>query len=219
MIFEPCAGLTEETRVPSQRPPRGLPRYGDEAVSGAEVSPGELADLIEEIAGNRCRVAFRRLFEHFVPRVKSFARRGGASSQAAEDLAQEVMLTVWRRAELFDRRKAAASTWIFTIARNRRIDMIRRESRPEFDPEDPSLEPSGPEPADEALQARVLELELRRAVADLPGEQAELMKRAYFEDRSHSDIAEELDLPLGTVKSRIRLAMRKLRKAMKEYER
>ncbi len=179
--------------------------------------PRDASDLIEAIAARRDREAFKALFADFAPRVKAFARRSGASSQVAEDLAQDVMLTVWRRAGLFDRRKAAASTWIFTIARNRRIDMIRKEARPDFDPHDPSLQAED-KAADESLHASEMEGELRRAVARLPQEQAELMRLAYFEDKSHGVIAEELDLPLGTVKSRIRLAMRKLRRMMKECE-
>ncbi len=179
--------------------------------------PRDASDLIEAIAARRDREAFKALFADFAPRVKAFARRSGASSQVAEDLAQDVMLTVWRRAGLFDRRKAAASTWIFTIARNRRIDMIRKEARPDFDPYDPSLQAED-KAADELLHASEMEGELRRAVARLPQEQAELMRLAYFEDKSHGVIAEELDLPLGTVKSRIRLAMRKLRRMMKECE-
>ncbi len=181
------------------------------------VEPRDASDLIEAIAARRDREAFKALFADFAPRVKAFARRSGASSQVAEDLAQDVMLTVWRRAGLFDRRKAAASTWIFTIARNRRIDMIRKEARPDFDPHDPSLQAED-KAADELLHASEMEGELRRAVARLPQEQAELMRLAYFEDKSHGVIAEELDLPLGTVKSRMRLAMRKLRRMMKECE-
>lgn len=181
------------------------------------VRPRDASDLIEAIAARRDREAFKALFGDFAPRLKAFARRSGASAQVAEDLAQDVMLTVWRRAALFDRRKAAASTWIFTIARNRRIDMIRREARPDFDPDDPSLR-TEETAADDSLHARELEGELRRAVARLPQEQAELMRLAYFEDKSHGVIAEELDLPLGTVKSRIRLAMRKLRRMMKDFE-
>ena len=140
-----------------------------ERVGDVVAQPRDASDLIEEIAACRDREAFKALFADFAPRVKAFARRSGASSQVAEDLAQDVMLTVWRRAALFDRRKAAASTWIFTIARNRRIDMIRKEARPDFDPDDPSLQAED-KAADEMLHAREMEGELRRAVARLPQE-------------------------------------------------
>ncbi len=176
------------------------------------------AALLAAIAGHQDRESFKQLFAHFAPRVKAFARRSGADAQVAEDLAQDVMLTVWRRAGQYDRDKAAASTWIFTIARNRRIDMLRRESRPDFDPEDPSLKAEAGPPADERLHSRRQARDLRRAVDRLPEEQAELMRLAYFEDKSHGVIAEELELPLGTVKSRLRLAMRKLRNMMKDQD-
>ncbi len=188
------------------------------AAKEREPLPSDPADLLAAIAARQDREAFKQLFALFAPRVKAFARRSGADSQVAEDLAQEVMLTVWRRAGQYDRDKAAASTWIFTIARNRRIDMIRREARPDFDPEDPSLQGEQDPPADQSLHSRRQEGAVRRAVARLPEEQAELMRLSYFEDKSHGVIAEELDLPLGTVKSRIRLAMRKLRDMMKEQD-
>ena len=181
--------------------------------------PAEPEALLEAIATRRDREAFKALFAHFAPRVAAFARRRGADAQVAEDLAQDVLLTVWRRAEQYDRSKAAASTWIFTIARNRRIDMIRREARPDFDPEDPSLQGEGEIAADEKLSERHRERWLRQAVARLPEEQALLMRLAYFEDKSHGAIAEELDIPLGTIKSRIRLAMRKLRSMLKDEDR
>ena len=205
--------------------PRGLPQghEEDEAWSkqrriGVSIGGVEASDLVETIARHRDRDAFKALFALFAPRVKAFARRSGASAQVSEDLAQDVMLSVWRRANQFDRSKAAASTWIFTIARNRRIDMIRRETRPDFDPQDPSLRGEDPQGADERLADRQQEQELRRAVARLPEQQAELMRLAYFEDKSHGAIAEQLDLPLGTVKSRIRLAMGKLRKMLKDMD-
>lgn len=185
---------------------------------GTTVAASEPAALLAAIAARQDREAFKTLFAFFAPRIKAFARRGGADAQVAEDLAQDVMLTVWRRAGQYDRNKAAASTWIFTIARNRRIDMLRREGRPDFDPEDPSLKAEERPPADDRLHSRRQASAVRRAVSRLPEEQAELMRLAYFEDKSHGVIAAELDLPLGTVKSRIRLAMRKLRDMMKDRD-
>ncbi|HYM30755.1 MAG TPA: sigma-70 family RNA polymerase sigma factor, partial [Candidatus Cybelea sp.] len=107
------------------------------------------ADLIQAVAAARDRAAFAALFRHFAPRVKSYLMRLGAENAQAEELAQEVLLTVWHKAATFDRRQASASTWIFTIARNRRIDALRRERRPELDPTDPMLVPATPQQADE----------------------------------------------------------------------
>jgi RNA polymerase sigma-70 factor (ECF subfamily) len=157
--------------------------------------------------------AFARLFSHFAPRVKGFLMRSGADAALAEEVAQDVMATLWRKAHLFDPARASVATWIFTIARNRRIDVLRRARRPE--PEDLSW---GPEP--EPDQADVLALQqeseqLGRALATLPEKQRVLIEKAYFSDLSHSEIAEETGLPLGTIKSRIRLALDRLRHAMK----
>ena len=126
------------------------------------------------------------------------------------------MLTVWRQAARFDRRKASASTWIFTIARNRRIDMIRRERRPNHDPRDPAPDEQAEPAADETLHSARQGHLLRRVIAALPEEQSTVLRLAFYEDKSHGAIAEALNLPLGTVKSRIRLAMGKLRSTLKD---
>ena len=173
---------------------------------------GVLAAWIDAVATMRDRSAFARLFAHFGPRVKGYLRRLGADDGTAEDLTQEVMLSVWRRAEQYDRRLAAPSTWVFTIARNKRIDVLRRQRRAtDQEIEDPITE-RDPEPrGDQAVEARQLRDRVREAIATLPGEQAELVRIFYFEDKSHSEIAGALDLPLGTVKSRLRLALGKMR--------
>ena len=167
------------------------------------------------IADDRDREAFADLFDHFAPRVKAYMRRLGAEPAAADDLVQDVMLTVWRRAGQFDPSKAGVATWIFTIARNRRIDIIRRER---IDPNDPALVPDRDREADATVEQKQHGARLRSAVAELPEEQARLLQLAYFEDKTHSVIADELDLPLGTVKSRIRLAMKKLRSQLAELK-
>ncbi|MDH3595399.1 MAG: sigma-70 family RNA polymerase sigma factor [Rhodospirillales bacterium] len=191
---------------------RGETTFGE---PGAEASAEE---LMTAVAQRRDRKAFVRLFETFGPRVKAYLIRQGADRASAEDLAQDVMLAVWRRAAQFDRSKAAVSTWVFTIARNRRIDILRRARRPEIDPEDPALVPEPEEPADRVVEATQRRECLHAAVEELPEEQARLLRLAYFEDKSHSVIAEELALPLGTVKSRLRLAMGKLRTALETME-
>jgi RNA polymerase sigma factor (sigma-70 family) len=128
------------------------------------------------------------------------------------------MVMVWRRAASFDSRRAAATTWLFTIARNKRIDALRRQRRPEIDLGDPALVPDPAPGADEPVLANERGRRLADALAALPAEQAALIRLAYFDDRAHSDIAAETQLPLGTVKSRLRLALVKLRRALEEYE-
>lgn len=174
--------------------------------------------LIEAIAAHADKTAFATLFGYFAPRLKSYLLRLGADAATAEEIAQEAMLTVWRKAASFDRQQAGAGTWIFTIARNKRIDRLRRERRPEFDPSDPSLVPAAPEGADQTVWTAQLEIRLRSAIDNLPSEQSDLIRRAYFEDMSHREIAESSGLPLGTVKSRIRLAMQRLRERIDGLE-
>lgn len=171
------------------------------------------ADM-RSIAKNRDRVAFKRVFDHFAPRVKAYLKRVGAADEVAEDLAQETLLAVWRRANQFDREKAALSTWIFTIARNKRIDALRKEKRPEHEAEDPLREENGAPRGDDYVQYAQTQAIIREAVATLPREQADLLKIFYFEEKTHTAIAEEYDIPLGTVKSRLRLALGKLRTAL-----
>jgi RNA polymerase sigma-70 factor (ECF subfamily) len=176
------------------------------------------ADLLEAVARDRDRDAFKQLFAYFGPRVKAYLRRLGADEVLAEELTQEVMLTVWRRAHLFDRRQAAVSTWIYTIARNKRIDVIRREKWPEVDPDDPALVPEAEAPADALVAAEERSGRLHEAVKSLPEQQASLLRMAFFEDKSHSAIAQETNLPLGTVKSRLRLAMTRLRAMLEDVQ-
>lgn len=173
-------------------------------------------DLLLAVGRARDRAAFAALFDHFAPRLKAYLRRLGSDAHASEELVQEVMLLVWRRAETFDPAQASASTWVFTIARNRRIDALRREQRPEIDPDDPALVPAPVEPADRALEVAQANVRLQAALKELPPEQAELLRLAYFEDKPHSAIAAERGLPLGTVKSRLRLALDRLRKALRD---
>jgi RNA polymerase sigma-70 factor (ECF subfamily) len=165
------------------------------------------------VGTDRDREAFAALFRHYAPRVKAFLIRTGLAPSVAEDCMQDVMVTLWRKAHLYDPTRASVATWIFTIARNRKIDIIRRTRRPE--PEDL---PWGPEPA--PAQAEVLALaeasrRLTEAVAQLPPKQRDLIERAFFGDLTHTEIAAQTGLPLGTIKSRIRLAIDRLRHAMK----
>ncbi len=186
------------------------------ATVASRAVPDELSELLIAVAERKDRKAFIKLFEHFGPRVKSYLKRLGVNDSEADDLMQEVMLTVWRRAEQFDCRKARASTWIFTITRNKRSDAIRRERRPEFDPNDPALVPDRDDDPSEAVSVNEWRAAIKRAIDEVPEEQAKLLRMSFFEDKTHDAIASELDLPLGTVKSRIRLAVAKLRRSLEE---
>lgn len=174
----------------------------------------DAAALLVAVGRDRDKQAFARLFQHYAPRLKAYMRRLGADDTSAEEVAQEAMLAIWRKAHLYDPAKAGAGTWIFAVARNLRIDLIRRERRPEIDPEDPALVPEDLPRADEHVGARQREKLVRDAIRTLPPEQAEVVRLSFYEEKPHAAIAEELNLPLGTVKSRLRLAFRKVRTAL-----
>lgn len=174
---------------------------------------GGFGDLLVAVGRHRDRSAFVRIFEHYAPRVKSFLMKGGLTPEQADEVAQDTMLTVWQKAPAYDPQRASAGTWIFTIARNKRIDLQRKGWRDLPLPEGVEFPSSAP-----AVDTRMGEAQdsaaLAAAVRGLPPEQAELIRKAYLEDKTHSDIAAETGLPLGTVKSRIRLALGKLRATM-----
>ena len=174
------------------------------------------ADLMAQVATRQDRAAFSELFAFFAPRVKSYVLRLGCADAMAEEISQDVMVTVWRKASLFDRRQASVSTWIFRIARNRRIDLYRRAAKPELSEDEPLIQPSAPAAPDEALDASERDARVRAALLELPAEQSDLLRLAYYEGLSQSEIAEKTGMPLGTVKSRIRLAFEKLRKQLDE---
>ncbi|MEM7615194.1 MAG: sigma-70 family RNA polymerase sigma factor [Pseudomonadota bacterium] len=167
-------------------------------------------DLLIRIAAQD-KSAFAELFGRYGMRVKAFVLRAGTSNEDADEIAQEVLVTVWRKAHQFDPSKAAASTWIFAIARNRRIDMIRRRTRPEPDPDDPLFQPD-PEPGGlEVLSAQQMATKVREGVSQLPADQRDVLKAAFYDGLSHAEIAAHFNLPLGTVKSRIRLSFKHLK--------
>ncbi len=174
---------------------------------------GEAADeaLLCAVAEARDRAAFVELFSRYAGRVKAFLIRSGAAEAAAEEAAQEVMILLWRRAESFDPDKARASTWIFTIARNKRIDLLRRDARGAPDPTDPTLHPEPAPAPDYEFAGAERDARVRTALATLSEEQRAVVRLAFFSDLSHPEIAAELGLPLGTVKSRLRLAFARLR--------
>lgn len=175
-----------------------------------------MAACVVAVAANADREAFRTVFDYYAPRVKGFLMRSGGDAARAEELAQETLATVWRKAALFDPQKASVSTWIFTIARNLRIDAFRREKHPEIDPNDPAILISAPLDPDESLAGVQDAEQLARAMADLSESERQLLAMAYYEDKSQSKIAAELKLPLGTVKSRMRQIFVKLRARLED---
>lgn len=172
----------------------------------------EWSECIGLIASQQDRAAFTRLFRHFAPLIKAFALAGSKlSASVADELVQEVMLKVWQKAGGFNPEKAAASTWVYTIARNCRTDMFRRLQK--FDTplaeEDVVPDQGGEEPF-ALLQSRRREVRVRELMKTLPPDQMQILAKVYMEGKSHAEAAVELDLPLGTVKSRVRLAIQKL---------
>jgi RNA polymerase sigma-70 factor, ECF subfamily len=169
------------------------------------------SELIEAVAAHQDRSAFAALFGLYAPRVKMLLMRMGAPEEAAEDIAQETLLMVWRKAAYYDPSRATASAWIFAIARNLRLDRLRRDKRVRQHSHYHAVEQEELAHPDGALNAMEREQQLRRALDQLSDDQARVLRLSFFEGRSHSDIAELLDIPLGTVKSRVRLALSRLR--------
>jgi len=178
----------------------------------AEQAETDWVNLVAQVRDHGDRAAFAALFRHFAPRVKGFLMKSGASAALAEECAQDVMAVLWQKSHLYDPARASVATWVFTIARNRRIDALRKARRPE--PDDLGW---GPEPEPDAGLALDTAQETRRliaALAKLPQKQRALIERAFYSDLTHSEIAAETGLPLGTIKSRIRLALERLRHRM-----
>jgi RNA polymerase sigma factor (sigma-70 family) len=176
-------------------------------------NPAEFAAWVADVAVRRDRDAFTRLFDHFAPRLNAYLMRLGTDAAMAEEIVQDVMSTLWRKAALFDPAKSSLSTWLYRIARNRRIDLARRD-KGQFDPDEPMLQPAATPDLDKLVDIQQREEAVRAALTSLPGEQLELVRLAFFDGMSHSQISEATGLPLGTVKSRIRLAFTRLRRML-----
>lgn len=194
---------------------RALARHMSISGAGSHAPPSAaegMNTLLLRVAADADRDAFNTLFLFFAPRIKSYLMRIGAAADLADDLAQEAMLRVWRKARLFDPAKASASTWIFTIARNVRIDAARRAAKPDLDPNEPALLPDHELQPDVKIDRAARDAKIRASFGALPPAQYEVVKLHFLDDLAHSEIAERLSLPLGTVKSRLRLAFDKIRK-------
>lgn len=199
-------------------------RFAAGNATGGAPPGAALSGCVLAVAQRADHAAFAALFSHFAPRLKTYFLRSGMTDAAAEELAQETMVLVWRKADRFDPDKAAASTWIFTIGRNLRADALRggRRAAASAPPGGMADEASHPleERADAAPTAEDLaasaqrEEQLRRALRGLPREQAEVLRLSYFGDRSHAEVGRALGVPLGTVKGRLRQALARLRAAL-----
>ncbi len=186
---------------------------GDSPSRSPETATADrMNSLLIKVAADGDREAFNVLFAFFAPRIKGYLMKIGAAADLADDLAQEAMLRVWRKARLFDPSKASASTWIFTIARNLRIDAARRAAKPALDPNEPTLLPEHEPLADAKIGIAARDERIRAAFSALPSAQYEVIRLHFIEDMTHSEIADHLGLALGTVKSRLRLAFEKIRK-------
>jgi RNA polymerase sigma-70 factor (ECF subfamily) len=179
-------------------------------------TPDEFADLVMAVATKRDRTAFARLFDFYAPRVYAYLLRLRLDPGVADELTQDVMTTLWQKAELFDRTKSSVGTWLFRIAHNRRIDVHRR-GRENAVPEPRPTETPDPAPAaDDSLDMSQRQASIRAALRLLPQEQLDLIRLAFFEGMSHGDIASQTGLPLGTVKSRLRIAFSRMRRALEQ---
>ncbi len=195
-------------------------RRGPKRIRGKPVNgPNKTCDTRQEwvshvrrIRDARDQAAFAELFQHFAPRIKAFLIKSGSEAALAEECAQEVMATLWHKAHLFDPSRATVATWVFTIARNKRIDVLRKQRRPE--PEDLGWGPEAEPEQDDVIALQQETAQLRSALLALPEVQRQLIEKAYFGELSHREIASQTGLPLGTIKSRIRLALDRLRHAM-----
>lgn len=197
---------------PVEASPRTAPGKGPAGDPGLDAAArAHFASLVQRIASDADRAAFAELFAYYAPRVKSWLVRIGADAALAEEITQDVMVTVWRKAAQFDVAQASVSTWIFRIARNRRIDLYRRARKPALSPHEPMVLPAAAEAPEARVEAADVETRVRAALTDLPEEQRMLLQLAYYEGLTHREIADRLDLPLGTVKSRIRLAFGRMR--------
>lgn len=203
------------TRAPrSARKQEARPRKEIKAVSCPPSEISRETECMLAVRDRRDRAAFAELFDHFAPRLKGFIMRTGTGAGQAEEIVQDVMLTLWHKAEQFDPARAQVSAWIYQIARNRQIDVARKANRPlpEELAEDPGAEP-------DAAQVLAVEQEtqkLKQALAKLKHDQREIIEQAYMGELTHQEISARTGLPLGTIKSRIRLGLERLRHDLKD---
>ena len=188
------------------------------SIGGKFVVPPSENDLLKRVGLTQDRDAFASLFATFAPRIKAYMMKIGSDPASSEEITQETFIRVWRKAGQFDPKKASAVTWIFTIARNLRIDRLRKENRPTFDPDDPIFFPETSQtPLENIEQSDIVE-RVKASIGSLPEDQREVVQLSFIEGLSHQEIANAIGLPLGTVKSRLRLSFVKLRHALGDLQ-
>jgi RNA polymerase sigma-70 factor (ECF subfamily) len=209
--------LDRETPVLGFVPPTGARAMRSGMRSGEPPTDAELRHLMCAVAAAADRQAFAVLFQCFAPRLKTYLMRSHLAANMAEELAQETMLTVWRKASYFDPSRASVATWIYTIARNIRIDYLRRARHLRAVPDDLVAEQEAPS-AETLVMADERDARVRAALANLSPEQAVVVRLSFFSEKPHAEIAQELGIPLGTVKSRVRLALSRLRAVLDDMK-
>jgi RNA polymerase sigma-70 factor (ECF subfamily) len=175
------------------------------------ISESDLRSFLRDIGEVQDRVSFSNIFRYFAPRLKSFFVKLGCTESQAEEIIQEVMISIWTKAKTYNSDKSSVSTWVYTIAKNKRIDKIRKEKKHYSTETDESLEIPIPSIQEDEVISSQISDKINKSISYLPKEQAELLKFSYFYEKTHSDIADGLKIPLGTVKSRIRLALSKMK--------
>jgi RNA polymerase sigma-70 factor, ECF subfamily len=212
-------GYTKEGKVREAPPPTRITALKPVGQARPLPPADELCRLMLAVAAKKDRSAFTTLFNLFAPRVKALFVRLGMNDELAEEVAQETMLAMWRKASYFDPSRAGVSTWIFAIARNQRIDRLRRErTLPTDGVFDASDEPDSPCSGEDIAIAAERDRQLRSALGALTKDQATIVRLSFFAEKPHSEIARELRIPLGTVKSRVRLALGRLRDLLDRHE-
>ncbi|EBA02280.1 RNA polymerase sigma-70 factor [Rhodobacterales bacterium HTCC2150] len=202
----------------TERPPARRMRKDQKRVTliSAQLSP--LTAQMLAVRDARDRAAFAALFDHFAPRLKGFIMRSGTGSGQAEEIVQDVMLTVWRKADQFDPQKAQVAAWVYQIAKNRQIDVLRKENRPLPEELKSDAQDSGRTDTDagQILAVEQEALQLKEAISKLKPDQREMIEKAYLGELTHQEIKAQTGLPLGTIKSRIRLGLERLRHDLKD---
>lgn len=198
---------------PNRRNQKLSNELSNEAQSAVKTSE-IMTDRLILVAKNNDREAFAELFDFYAPRVKAYLLKNGIEAAIVDDVLQETFATVWDKAYQYDRNKATISTWIYTIARNKRIDNLRRNQRPEFDVTDPAFQPSQFENGEQAIKSQNRSDTIQLALSNLSPNQQKVLRLSFFEGQTYEAIAARLGIPVGTVKSRARLAFKKLRVAL-----